>query len=253
MKVDEKDPGQTGSKPTQAFTDELRQARSVPASRRTARASRPTGHTRALAPLRPPMARTVLATGQRVLGTPVVLTPELRKVRSQQDAQHQVLTSERGEALGRQESDALARVKDLVRRELIEAPAAFDPAPVRSLPERSDALGLERGSPEGGEASRLAGTATAEPDGSRQELDARVDSLLALAERIERMLKTQRPQLAVQVGGSLQAQVLIERTGRGEVALTVQGRSSPPAEPQLEAVREALGARGLRLSALRTA
>lgn len=253
MKVDEKDPGQTGSKQTRAFTDELRQALRQPPSGRSTRVAGTAGGTGARTPPRLPAARTVLATGQRVLGTPVVLTPELRKVRSQQDAQHQVLTAERADALGRMESESSARVKDLVRRELLELPPAVDPGTGRLLAERGEASGGNAGRADGAAVSNGPGASTPGDVGAQQDVSARVDTLLALAERIELMLKAQRPQLAVQVGGSLQARVLIERTGRGEVALTVQGRSSPPAEPELEAMREALGARGLRLSALRTA
>lgn len=79
---------------------------------------------------------------------------------------------------------------------------------------------------------------------------SRVDSALKLVERIEVFLRSGRPQLELSVGGAFQAEVLLERTGPGEVAVTVRGKHGPPPPQELARLRDALRQRGLKLSSL---
>ena len=78
----------------------------------------------------------------------------------------------------------------------------------------------------------------------------RVQGALQLVERIEVFLRYGRPQLALSVGGLLRAEVLLERTGPLEVAVTIRGRNGPPPPHELARIREGLRHRGLRLSSL---
>jgi hypothetical protein len=73
---------------------------------------------------------------------------------------------------------------------------------------------------------------------------------LALIEKIDVFMKSQRPALSLRLGGALEATVEVERTGSREVALRIQGHRGPVAPGQLEHIREALASRGLRLSRL---
>ncbi|HEY8210170.1 MAG TPA: hypothetical protein VIG99_21945 [Myxococcaceae bacterium] len=79
---------------------------------------------------------------------------------------------------------------------------------------------------------------------------SRVESALQLVERIQVFLRSGRPQLELSVGGQLEAQVLLERTGPREVAVTVRGRNGPPPAQELARVREEMQRRGLKVSAL---
>ena len=53
------------------------------------------------------------------------------------------------------------------------------------------------------------------------------------------------------LGSPMSAMVEVERTGPREVALRIQGRHGPLAQEDLARIRDALGARGLRLRSLR--
>ena len=72
--------------------------------------------------------------------------------------------------------------------------------------------------------------------------------MLALADRIELFLHASRPALSMRVGGALQAEVQIERTGARKVALSIHG--GRVSERDLAALRRELEARGLELSRL---
>jgi hypothetical protein len=79
---------------------------------------------------------------------------------------------------------------------------------------------------------------------------SRVESALQLVERIAVFLRSGRPQLELSVGGQLQAEVMLERTGPREVAVTVRGRNGPPPAQELARVREEMRRRGLTVSSL---
>jgi hypothetical protein len=83
--------------------------------------------------------------------------------------------------------------------------------------------------------------------------EARAQAALELIEKIEVFVKSQRPALALHLGGVLDATVEVERTGAREVALRIQRRRGPLPQEDLARIREALAARGLKLSAFLTA
>jgi hypothetical protein len=82
--------------------------------------------------------------------------------------------------------------------------------------------------------------------------EARVQAAVELIEKIEVFVKSQRPALAMRLGGALEATVEVERTGTREVALRIQGRRGPLPSEDVARIRDALAARGLKLSALLT-
>lgn len=79
---------------------------------------------------------------------------------------------------------------------------------------------------------------------------ARGEQAVALIEKIEVFVKSQRPALALTLNNSLGARVEIERLGPGEVGLRLVGRNGPPTPDTLARIREELGARGLKVKAL---
>ncbi len=76
---------------------------------------------------------------------------------------------------------------------------------------------------------------------------------VALIEKIESFLKSQRPALALTLKDGLAERVEVERTGPGEVALKIRGRNGPPRPEDLSRIREEIRSRGLKLSALSVA
>ena len=78
----------------------------------------------------------------------------------------------------------------------------------------------------------------------------RAQQAVALIEKIELFVKSQRPALSLTLNNSLGARVEIERLGPKEVALKLYGHGGPPSVQTLTRLREALEARGLTLRAL---
>lgn len=78
-------------------------------------------------------------------------------------------------------------------------------------------------------------------------------SAVELVQKIEVWVKSSRPTLALTVGGPLAAEVTVERTGPGRVSLALRGNNGPPSHSDVRAVRDALEARGLRLTSVRIA
>jgi hypothetical protein len=74
-------------------------------------------------------------------------------------------------------------------------------------------------------------------------------SAIELVERIEVIVRENRPGLRLRVTeGALAGEVEIIRVGRGEVALSLQGRSAPVNASELERLRDELRTRGIRLT-----
>ncbi|MFZ5470343.1 MAG: hypothetical protein ACOZIN_12980 [Myxococcota bacterium] len=80
---------------------------------------------------------------------------------------------------------------------------------------------------------------------------ARAQAAAALVEKIEVFLKSQRPSLSMTLHSRLGALLEVERTGPREVAIRIKGRRGSPFPDDLTLLRDALGARGLKLAALR--
>ncbi|NNC03824.1 hypothetical protein HJC10_13325 [Corallococcus exiguus] len=192
-------------------------------------------------------AGTLLSTTRSALGSPETL----RQARQGMHVEVQRLGSVRQEALADGGTQASHRVTELLAREVersFRAEPRPAPCPLPS-PTRDDrsAESLSRGStPEG---ARAAGGAT-ESAAPASPPVAQVESTLALIEKIEVFVKSQRPALGLSLRGSLEATVEVERTGPREVALRIQGRHGPVPTEDVARLRDALEARGLRLSVL---
>ena len=174
----------------------------------------------------------------------------LHTVRQGLHAQVERLGEVRAELSERAEQRQAQRATELIARELVRElsreASASAPLPA-AAPER---LAVEAGRAEQEErrvgAAGAREAATSEVSGVEQ----RAEAALALIERIELFVRSQRPAMALSVGGALAATVEVERTGPREVALRIQGRRGPPAQEELEQLRTALEARGLQLRSL---
>jgi hypothetical protein len=178
----------------------------------------------------------------------------LGQVRQGLNTEAHRLRDVRGEAHQTNQERMQQRVTDLIARELAREPHAEPVAPP-SPP-----------SPPGGpEASAL--PSQVEPDSAAGEPhtggvqaaaadapnpEARVQATLELIEKLEIFVKSQRPALAMRLGGALDATVEVERTGTREVALRIQGHRGPLSPEDAARIRDALAARGLKLSAFLT-
>lgn len=83
--------------------------------------------------------------------------------------------------------------------------------------------------------------------------EAKAAQAVALIEKIERFVRSQRPGLALTLDNSLGARVEIERMGPKEIALKLIGRNGPPSAEAVSRIRDELRARGLRVGALSVA
>lgn len=222
----------------------------------------------AKAPARPaPAARNTGATVRGATGTGptagLARTPQrgafasaehLGQVRQGLNAEAHRLRDVRGEAQQTSQERMHQRLTDLVARELAREPRA-EPVPPRATPRSPgaetpsatspvEALAATGGPHRGG----LEGAATRAPEPANPE--ARVQATLELIEKLEVFVKSQRPALAMRLGGALDATVEVERTGEREVALRIQGHRGGLPQKELVRIREALAERGLKLSAL---
>ncbi|WP_375760145.1 hypothetical protein [Corallococcus exercitus] len=163
----------------------------------------------------------------------------------------QRLGTVRQEALTEGGTQASHRASELLARE-VERSFRAEPRPAPPplpAPTRDDR------SPEGpSRASAVEGpraaSGSAEGAGPASPPVAQVESTLALIEKIEVFVKSQRPALGLSLRGPLEATVEVERTGPREVALRIQGRHGPVPTEDVARLRDALEARGLRLSVL---
>ncbi len=83
--------------------------------------------------------------------------------------------------------------------------------------------------------------------------EAKAAQAMALIERIEVFVRSQRPGLALTLNNSLGAHVEIERIGPKEIALKLVGHRGPPTAEAVSRIREELRARGLKVGALSVA
>jgi len=82
---------------------------------------------------------------------------------------------------------------------------------------------------------------------------AKSEQAVALIEKIETFVKSQRPGLALTLNNSLGAHVEIERIGPKEIALKLVGHRGPPSPDAVSRIRDELRARGLKIGALSVA
>ncbi|NOJ94451.1 hypothetical protein HMI51_16130 [Corallococcus coralloides] len=192
-------------------------------------------------------AGAIFATTRSALGSPETL----RQARQGMHVEAQRLGSVRQEALVEGGTQASHRATELLARE-VERSFRAEPRPAPSplpSPTRDDrsSEGLSRGSPPEGARAASGSTEGATPVSPPV---AQVESTLALIEKIEVFVKSQRPALGLSLRGALEATVEVERTGPREVALRIQGRHGPVPSEDVARLRDALEARGLRLSVL---
>ncbi|MFY0568601.1 hypothetical protein ACN28E_32935 [Archangium lansingense] len=175
----------------------------------------------------------------------------LGQVRQGLNAEAHRLREVRGDTHQTHQERTQQRVTELIARELAREPRAEPSAP-RSAPSSpgpetptptplTEALSTTGGERPGGSGGAVAVEAS--------NPEVRVQATLELIEQIEVFVKSQRPALAMRLGGTLDATVEVERTGEREVSLRIQGRRGGFPQKDLARIREALAARGLKLSA----
>lgn len=179
-----------------------------------------------------------------------VSAEHLGQVRQGLNAEAHRLREVRGEAHQTNQEQVRQRVTDLIARELTREPRAEPVAPRSPPPSPAqetqpatppvEAASITGGVSPGGASTRAVET---------QNPEARVQATLELIEKIEVFVKSQRPALALRLGGALDATVEVERTGERAVALRIQGRRGPLPQKELARIRDALTDRGLKLSA----
>ncbi len=94
---------------------------------------------------------------------------------------------------------------------------------------------------------------TAAPPRVEAAPEAKAAQAVALIEKIEVFVRSQRPGLALTLNNSLGAHVEIERIGPKEIALKLVGHRGPPTAEADSRIREELRARGLKVGALSVA
>lgn len=187
-------------------------------------------------------------------GRAAVATTQVQKLletRSQGLVQVQERVEQRVEGLEANREKLQSRALELIRAELNrehlaarqDAVAPPPVSPARDGAERNatkDAGTEEVSSVSGASSQRAAATEQAQADPT---------SAIELVERIELFVRSSRPGLALDLQGPF-ARVEVERTGKGQVALTVQGRGGPPDVAALRRLRDELQLRGIEVSAL---
>ncbi|MFL5346508.1 MAG: hypothetical protein ACJ8AT_17125 [Hyalangium sp.] len=193
----------------------------------------------------------VLSTSRSALASP----ENLGLARQAMHQESSRLGTVRSEAQTTTQEKTEHRLSELISRELArefraEPPPSLSsrgaPGPLEASREAAPAEGL----PAVGESRLAAGGAGPAPTEALNP-QAKVQATLQLIEKIEFFIQSQRPALRMSLGYPLSAMVEVERTGPREVALRIQGRHGPLAQEDLARIRDALGARGLRLKSLR--
>ncbi len=152
----------------------------------------------------------------------------------------------RGEAHQTHQERVQQRVTDLISRELARELRSEPVAPHSTAtprgPEAStspveglSAAGEVRTGGPGGAGAAAVDTPNPE---------VRAQAALELIEKIEVFVKSQRPALAMRLGGALDATVEVERTGAREVSLRIQGRRGPLPQEDLARIRDGPGRTG---------
>ncbi|MBN8232914.1 hypothetical protein JYK02_35915 [Corallococcus macrosporus] len=185
----------------------------------------------------------ILSTTRSALGSPETL----RQARQGMHVEAQRLGTVRQEALSEGGTQATHRASELLARE-VERSFRAEPRPLPA-PSRDDRPPEVPSRAPTIEGPRLA-SGSVEGAGPASPPVAQVESTLALIEKIEVFVKSQRPALGLSLRGALEATVEVERTGPREVAVRIQGRHGPVPTEDVARLRDALEARGLRLSVL---
>jgi hypothetical protein len=165
----------------------------------------------------------------------------LASSRGESEVKSQTQATDRSHGMASQEQKAKQRIGELLARDLGQRPDAPPPA----------ARVLETSKKEPPERALDAGAKPAERDlaPSKAEQVPEVSSVMALIEKVEVFVRSNRPTLSLSLGGALEGQLEIEKVGPGKVALTLRGGRKDPGAP--ERIRQALAARGLTVTRMR--
>ncbi len=250
-------------RPREDFREVLRRAPSPPAPKRTGpplRAPPLTGKAPGLTP--PGLQRTVGApqvTAASLASAPASVE-RLGEARAGMHVDASRLQTVRQDGLVQGEHRSQVRVLELIAKDLA---AEFSAEGARAGPSAEPRAGpaTSEGSPGGARVGQAGGADSGgggrSGDGSAAKVEsgaangeARAQAAVALVERIELFVKSQRPALALTVGGGIDARVEVERTGPNEVALRLTGRKGPPSPEDVARIGEELRARGLKVSRL---
>ncbi|MBJ6764346.1 hypothetical protein JGU66_26520 [Myxococcaceae bacterium JPH2] len=184
-------------------------------------------------------------------------TAALGQARQSMHVEAHRLSTVRGEAhvAGQQHSDQRLSefIEKELRRALPESPALRNPSPRGD----GDASTHTSPAPVRPPSSEVPVTAANKAPSTQAEAvieaPTRAEAALALIERIEVLVKAQRPALSLSLRGAMEATVEVQRTGPREISLHIQGRQRPLADEDLSRLTTALEARGLRLCTVRSA
>ncbi len=182
-------------------------------------------------------------------------TENLGQARAHMNVEVSRLGEVRQEGHAQVESGMKGRMLELIAKELAaEMPRGPQPPPTGQPqgPLRDDAPRTSAPK-DTGAVGEVAGREPERPPEVDQQRELKAKAAVALVERIETFVRSQRPALALTVGGGLDARVEVERTGRNEVALKITGTRGPPSPEDLTRIRDEMQARGLRLSAISVA
>ncbi len=237
MKVDPKAsvPAAVATKAAQPFKQLLAEARS--------------GLTKDVKPLVPPGLRPIAKLAlTKVTSTAIATTQTLTRARTQANSEAQrlgvvrteaqevtkALTTVRSERSEAQQEQRASRVLEFITRELTPEP------------QQPRALILEA-------SVHHLHPAVQAPPKVEAPPETKAAQAVALIERIELFVKSQRPGLALTLNNSLGAHVEIERMGPREIALKLVGHRGPPSAEAVSRIRDELRARGLKVGALSVA
>lgn len=200
-------------------------------------------------PTVPPGLRPLAKVALTRVGTTAVATSQtLNRARTHANAEAQrlgvvrteaqevtkALTTVRSERSEVQQDQKAARVLEFITRELTPEP------------QQPRALSVEAS------VHHLHPTVQAQPKVEAPP-ETKAAQAVALIERIELFVKSQRPGLALTLNNSLGAHVEIERIGPKEIALKLVGHRGPPTAEAVSRIRDELRARGLKVGALSVA
>ena len=161
-------------------------------------------------------------------------TQRLGVVRTEAQEVTKALTTVRSERSEVQQEQKAARILEFITKELTPEP------------QQPRALNLEAS------VHHLHPTVQAPPKVEAAP-ETKAAQAVALIERIELFVKSQRPGLALTLNNSLGAHVEIERIGPKEIALKLVGHRGPPTAEAVSRIREELRARGLKVGSLSVA
>jgi hypothetical protein len=204
----------------------------------------------AFAPVTGQLVRSQARTAEAVSVQHAATTQQLTTARSHHLATSDQLATTRLQHHETHDHQAATRVVDLIVKELV---AEFEPRaspkvgnPLQPLAPTSEVPFPVEARTASSHSVPSSGAST--PPTSSPE--AKAAQAVALIERIETFVKSQRPAIAMTLNNSLGARVEIEKLGPGRIALRLVGQNGPPTPETVSRIREELRSRGLEVGAL---